>query len=184
MAKLPVLTYPAPSLKKKSVEVKAFNSRLQDLVEDMFETMVFERGIGLAAPQIGENINLFVMDVGRPDPKHPDDEKKRVSNRICLINPKIVSRAEKIFYEEGCLSCPELLVEVERDRNILVEAFDPQGRPLKMALSDLEAVCTQHEMDHLKGLLLTDRISQLKREMYAKQRVRERRDDKDKSALE
>jgi peptide deformylase len=84
--KLDVLTYPSQTLKKKSVPVKDFNSWLTDLAEAMFETMYTERGIGLAAPQVGENINLFVMDVGRPDPQ---DAEKILSHKICMVNPKI-----------------------------------------------------------------------------------------------
>jgi peptide deformylase len=184
MARLPVLTYPTPSLKKPSVDVKTFDAKLYELVESMFETMYFERGIGLAASQIGENLNLLVMDVGSPDPTDPENHEKRISNKICLINPNILSREGKILYEEGCLSCPELLVEVERDRNIVVASVDPEGRPQQHSLSELEAVCTQHEMDHLKGVLLTDKISRLKREIYGKQRLRERKSAQDKSELE
>jgi peptide deformylase len=76
------------------------------------------------------------------------------------------------------------LVEVERSKTIIVESFDPEGRPQKMTLTDLEAICTQHEMDHLKGVLLTDHISRLQREIYGKKRVRERKDEQDKSRLE
>jgi peptide deformylase len=181
MAKLSVLTYPTPSLRKPSRDVQDFDSRLGDLVRDMFETMYADNGIGLAAPQIGENINLLVMDVGRPDPQDP---QKEVSHQICLVNPKIVQTEGVIVYEEGCLSCPELLVEVERVRNIVVEAKDSEGRPLRLALSELEAVCTQHEMDHLQGILLTDRISRLQREIYGKKRIRVRKEESDKGDLE
>ena len=82
MALLEVLTYPNPSLKKKSVDVKVFDSRLMDLVQNMFETMRIERGIGLAAPQVGESINLFVMDVEKPDPTDPENPEKNISNKI------------------------------------------------------------------------------------------------------
>jgi peptide deformylase len=176
MALLPVLTYPAASLKKKSVDVDKVTSRIQDLVGIMYATMEKENGIGLAAPQIGENINLFVMDVGRPNPIDPENP---LSNRICMINPKLQSKEGLIQYEEGCLSCPELLVTVDRARAIVVSSLDIEGRPQILTLSELEAVCTQHEMDHLVGVLLTDRISNLQREMYAK-KVRKRRDDADK----
>jgi len=176
MALLPVLTYPAASLKKKSVDVDKVSARIQDLVGIMYATMDKENGIGLAAPQIGENINLFVMDVGRPNPIDPENP---LSNRICMINPKIQSADGLIQYEEGCLSCPELLVTVDRARDIVVTSLDAEGRPQILTLSELEAVCTQHEMDHLVGVLLTDRISNLQREMYAK-KVRKRRDEADK----
>lgn len=176
MTKLSVLTYPSASLKKKSIDVKNFNSELADFVAAMFETMYADRGVGLAAPQVGENINLFVMDAGRPDPQ---DAQKTLPHKICMINPRIIATEGLILYEEGCLSCPELFVEVERAKNIVVESFDPEGRPQKMALTDLAAVCTQHEMDHLKGVLLTDRISRLQREIYGKKRIRERKGEGD-----
>lgn len=177
MALLPVLTYPTASLKKTSVDVTEVNSRLQDLINDMFETMYAENGIGLAAPQIGENINLFVMDVGRPDPIDPE---RRLPHKICMINPKIISADGTIQYEEGCLSCPDLLVKVDRSANIVVQSLDAQGRPQQLSLSELEAVCTQHEMDHLKGVLLADRLSQLQRDMYGKKMIRLRKNADDK----
>jgi len=180
MAKLPVLTYPAKSLKQKSVPVEKVDSRIGDLVQDMFETMYAENGIGLAAPQIGENINLIVMDVKTVDPL---DEEKLISHPYCLINPKIVSEEGIITFEEGCLSCPELLVEVERSENIVVEALDAEGKPVQHSLSELTAVCVQHEMDHLQGVLLTDYISRLKRDMYKKQRVREKKNEDDQGDL-
>jgi|APSaa5957512576_1039674.scaffolds.fasta_scaffold54350_2 peptide deformylase len=176
MAKLPILTFPAKSLKETSVPVEEVTSRITDLVKDMFETMYDAQGIGLAAPQIGENINLLVMDVKKPD---PIDDEKEISNPICLINPEIIQSEGIMEYEEGCLSCPELLVMVERAQSILVKALDAEGRPIEHKLTDLEAVCTQHEMDHLKGMLLTDYISRLKRDIYRKQRVRLREDEDD-----
>lgn len=177
MAKiLEVLKFPSPVLKKKSRDVEKVTSNLSDFVQDMFETMYNEEGIGLAAPQVGENLNILVMDVGQPDPKNED---KLISNPLCLINPRIVSREGQIVYDEGCLSCPELLVQVPRSQNIVVEALDAEGRLVTYNLQDLTAVCTQHEMDHLAGKLLTDYLSQLKRDMYRKQRVRQRRDDDD-----
>jgi peptide deformylase len=198
---LPILTYPAASLKKLSMDVKAFDARLRDLVEDMFHTMYLSGGIGLAAPQIGVNINLFVMDAGQrrtagAKMESPEEQAEARAHqrgaeeiaakarRIHMINPKITAREGKILFEEGCLSCPELLVEVERSQSIVVKSLDSEGRAQEHALSEIEAVCTQHEMDHLMGILLTDRISQLKREMYGKQKLRERKDAGDKSKLE
>ena len=173
MAKvLEVLTYPTASLKKKSVDVTKFDSKLADFVADMFKTLTFEDGLGLAAPQVGENINLFITDVGPKDPKNPDE---RLPNPICLINPKIVNRDGEIIWEEGCLSCPDLLVDVERARNITVVSFDVEGREQTHQMSELAAVCVQHEMDHLKGILLADKISRLQRELYGKKRIRERK---------
>lgn len=174
MAKLPILTYPAKSLKMASKPVEKVTSQITDMVHDMFETMYAAQGIGLAAPQVGVNLNILVMDVQRKDPV---DAEKVVNTPICLINPKILSAEGTIYYEEGCLSCPELLVEVERSRDIVVAGLDAEGRPIELKLSELEAICTQHEMDHLKGKLLTDYISRLKRELYRKDRIRERKSE-------
>lgn len=172
---MPVLTFPAQSLKKPSVPVEKVTSKITDFVSDMFQTMHNANGIGLAAPQVGENLTILVMDVAKPDPNQP--EKKVEPSPICLINPKLVKGDGTIVYEEGCLSCPELIVGVERFKDILVEGLDAEGRPVIYNLSDLAAVCVQHEMDHLKGKLLTDYISRLKRDVYKKQRIRARLDD-------
>lgn len=175
MPTLPILTYPAASLKKPSLPVKKVTSKMHDFVQDMFETMAEAGGIGLAAPQVGENIAVLIMDVKKPDPV---DAEKFISRPICLINPRIVKHDGTVFYEEGCLSCPELIVEVERAKIIVVEGMDAEGHPVRYELSDLEAVCTQHELDHLRGKLLTDYISSLKRDLYRKQ-IHKRKDEKD-----
>lgn len=174
MAILPVLTYPDPLLKKQSKNVVDFNAWLEELVHHMFDTMVFQNGIGLAAPQVGESLNIFVMHV-------PNDDSYQMPGlthqKICMINPKIVTAEGDITYEEACLSCPELFVSVDRFKDIVVTSFDVRGKPQKHTLTDIEAVCVQHEMDHLNGILLTDKISALKREIYGKKRIRKRQDD-------
>lgn len=177
MAKLPIVTFPTASLKKPSVPVEKVTSKITDFVQDLFETMYGTgNGIGLAAPQVGENLNIFVMDVPTVDAK---DSEKETPNPICIINPKIIKHEGIITWEEGCLSCPELLVNIDRAQSIVVQGLDAEGRPIELSLSDLQAVCTQHEMDHLSGKLLTDYISRLKRDMYRKQRIRARKDDDD-----
>lgn len=173
---LPLVTFPAKSLKQPSVKVEKVTSRISDLVQDMFVTMKASQGIGLAAPQIGENLNLFVMDVDKPDPIDPE---KMISNPLCLINPRIISSQGIIAFEEGCLSCPDLLVKIDRSETILVEFLDAEGRLKTLQLKELEAVCVQHEMDHLAGILLTDRLSQIKRSLYKKQRIRDKKNEDD-----
>ncbi|MBF0105148.1 MAG: peptide deformylase [Deltaproteobacteria bacterium] len=169
---LPILTYPDKLLKKTSVPVAKVTTKITDFINSLFETMyTSETGIGLAAPQVGENINIFVMDVHIVDPDNPENKKP---NPIAFINPIIIHSEDTIIYEEGCLSCPELLIDVERSKHIIVESLDKEGRPQSHKLSDLSAVCVQHEMDHLLGKLLTDKLSRLKREIYKKQRVRDR----------
>lgn len=186
MAALPILTFPAKSLKKPSHPVERVSSQIQDLVANLFETMYAAPGIGLAAPQVGENLNILVLDVRRKgdSPKDPLNEEKEVKpNPLCLINPKIITATGAITYEEGCLSCPELLVQVERAKDIVVEALDAEGRPRTHRLSNLTAVCVQHEMDHLKGKLLTDYISRLKRDLYRKELIRHKKSETDTGPL-
>jgi peptide deformylase len=183
MSLLTVVKYPSPILRKKSVEVREFTPWLQDLVQSMFETMYAERGIGLAAAQIGESLNLFVMDAQCPDPADPENPQKIIHNKICMVNPKIIKAEGLTSYEEGCLSCPELIVMVERSRDIVVTSLTPEGQPQQHSLTGLEAVCTQHEMDHLKGILLVDKLSRLKREMYSKNLIRPKKSDKDAALL-
>ncbi len=180
MAHLPILTFPAQSLKKASVPVEKVTSKITDFVHDMFETMYAAEGIGLAAPQVGENLNLVVLDVSHSDRLTETEKIAAKPSPICLINPRILKSDGTIVYEEGCLSCPELIVGIERAKNIVVEALDAEGRPITVNLSDLAAVCTQHEMDHLQGKLLTDYISRLKRDVYKKQRLRARTDENDR----
>ena len=176
MAKLDIVTFPTMSLKQESKPVEKVTSQITEFVHDMFETMYAAHGIGLAACQVGENLNILVTDVPKQDLIDP---QKEISQPICLINPKIVKHEGTIFFEEGCLSCPELIVEVERSKDIVVEALDEEGRLVTHTLTDLSAVCVQHEMDHLKGKLLTDYISRLKRDMYQKQRIRARKSEDD-----
>lgn len=179
MAILPVITYPSPVLRQKCRDVKEFGNWLEELVLNMFETMGLEHGIGLAAPQIGEGLNLFVMNVPRRDPLDPENQQKIIHNKICMVNPKVIQAEGQIIYEEGCLSCPELIVSVERSKDIVVQSLSVQGEPQQHSLTELEAVCTQHEMDHLKGILLVDKLSRLKREMYSKDLIRAKKSDRD-----
>lgn len=166
MARLPILTFPTKSLKEPSLAVGTVTGEIKQLIKDMFEAMYENKGIGLAAVQVGKNINLLVMDVGRKDPQ---DKEKTLPHPFCFINPRIVEKSGTIKYEEGCLSCPELTVEVNRAQRVIVEALNAEGKLVTEVLEDLEAVCLQHEMDHLQGTLLTDHISRLKRELYEKQ---------------
>jgi peptide deformylase len=120
----------------------------------MFETMYAAEGIGLAAPQVGVSTRLFVMDI-----RDPEIEPR------ALINPAIVERSGSESGEEGCLSLPGLVGEVERSASIVVEALDLQGQPIRIEASGLHARCIQHEIDHLDGVLFIDHLSPLKRRM-------------------
>lgn len=158
MALLPILKYPDPRLRIHAKPVSAVDARVQQLVDDLFETMYAASGIGLAATQVDVHERVVVMDVAE------DKSEPRV-----FINPEIVERAGEATGEEGCLSVPGAYEHVKRAQRIRVRALDRDGRPYELAAEGLLAVCIQHELDHLEGRLFVDRLSTLKR-----QRVRKR----------
>ena len=180
MSLLRVLKYPAPFLKKQSSDVERVNESVRALVSQMFETMYYEAGIGLAAPQVGEHLRVIVVDVPKP---YPDDPQKVQSDAVALINPKIIQSSGQIQYEEGCLSCPELLVKVDRANEVKVSYLDLEGKPSTLQAEGLKAVCIQHEIDHLNGVLLADKISRLERDLYKQKRVRLAKDENELRAV-
>lgn len=154
---LPVLKYPDPRLAQKSVEVKEITPEIRQLVDDMVETMYARDGVGLAAPQVGEQIRLVVMDSSGPAARE---------NLIVLINPKLFLSGPEVESEEGCLSVPDFRETVYRCSEAKVKALDIDGKPVELSLSDYEAIIVQHECDHLEGRLFIDHISRLKRMVY------------------
>ena len=152
MALLTILHFPDPRLRKVAQPVTEFDDELRQLVSDMFETMYEAPGIGLAATQVDRHIRLLVMDVSetRDQPR-------------CLINPQILEADGEEETDEGCLSVPGFYEKVRRAEHIRVRAQDPHGEVSEFEASGLEAVCIQHEMDHLEGKLFVDYLSNLKR---------------------
>ena len=163
MALRPVLQFPDPRLKRKSVPVGQITDEIRTLAQDMIEVMYDEPGIGLAAPQVGEAIRLVVMDTGWT-------EEGAEKNPIVMVNPEILSRDGEITWTEGCLSVPDFQADVERAARVRVRYRDLEGREHEEDASELRAVCFQHELDHLDGLLFIDRISRLKRSLYVQRR--------------
>ena len=157
MARLPIVIYPDPLLKQKTAPVTEFHGQLHRLLDDMAETMYVSKGVGLAAPQVGVLQRVTVIDVS--------EEGDEI---IELINPTIVSSQGKVDSEEGCLSIPEFRDTVERKEKVVVSAFDRHGKPFEVDADDLLAICLQHEIDHLDGILFVDRLSRLKRELFKK----------------
>ena len=157
MARLAILEYPDPRLRIRADPVTKFDTELQKLVADMFETMYAAPGIGLAATQVNVHKRILVCDVGT-EGKQP----------YCLINPEIVHAEGQTNAEEGCLSVPEFYDYIDRAALIRVKAFDPQGQQFEFQAEGLLAVCVQHEMDHLEGKLFVDYLSELKRERLRK----------------
>jgi peptide deformylase len=163
MALRPVLQFPDPRLKRKSKPVTEVTDEIRQLAADMIEVMYDEPGIGLAAPQLGEAVRLIVMDT---DWTEEGAEKKPCA----MLNPEIVERDGEVTWTEGCLSVPDFQAEVERSARVRVRYQDLAGNTIVEDASDLRAVCFQHEIDHLDGVLFIDRISRLKRGLYAQRR--------------
>ncbi len=157
MATLELKYYPAAILKRKAEPVVDFDEGLQKTIEDMAETMYVENGIGLAAPQVGISKRLFVMDVP------PNAEGEDGTGLVALINPEIIASEGTIVWEEGCLSFPTMVAEVKRAHTLTVRYQNPAGEWCERDASELEAVCIQHEQDHLNGVTFVDYLSPLKR---------------------
>lgn len=154
-----IVYYPDPGLALRCEEIREITPEVRKLAEDMIETMYEKDGIGLAAPQIGENCRMVVVDITGPS--------LRADLKV-LINPVIVDQEGETETEEGCLSVRELRAKVKRSEKVKVKALDLDGNEVEIDAEDLLSVCLQHEIDHLNGVLFIDRISRLKRSMYDK----------------
>lgn len=166
MTKLTILRYPDKRLHKVAQPVTQFDERLTKLVADMTETMYAANGIGLAATQVDQHIALLVMDISdaRNEPR-------------VFINPEITWRStEKIVYDEGCLSVPGAYDGVERCAQVKVRALDINGQSFELQADGLLAVCIQHEMDHLKGIVFVEYLSPLKRNRIKTRLLKEERE--------
>jgi len=173
---------PDPVLRQISKPVETFDDELRALVSDMFETMYNAPGIGLAAVQVGEPIRLLVIDL--QEPQDPDDpESPVVKDPKVFINPEILWHSEsEVPYTEGCLSVPEQYAEVMRPDRIRARWQDEKGEAYEEEIDGLLAVCLQHEMDHLNGVLFIDHLSRLKRDMVLKKLAKWRKEQQKKAA--
>ena len=164
MAKLTILEFPDPRLRKKAVPVDVVDDELRTLIDDMFETMYAAPGIGLAATQVDVHRRLLVADVSA------DKDAPHV-----FINPEILEKDGVTVSEEGCLSVPGYYEEVKRAEHIRVRYLDRDGRECEGEFEGLLAVCIQHEIDHLDGKLFVDYLSEAKRTRIRKKLEKERR---------
>ena len=153
MAILTILEFPDERLRKKAAVVKTVDKKMQQLIEDMLETMYDAKGIGLAATQVNVQQRVVVIDVS--------EEKNEA---LCLINPVILEKDGAKTSEEGCLSVPSFFENVTRAEHIKIKALDKNGVEFELEATDLLAVCIQHEIDHLDGKLFVDYLSSLKRQ--------------------
>ncbi|HTH98604.1 MAG TPA: peptide deformylase [Stellaceae bacterium] len=167
MALLPILILPHPMLKAKAKPVEAVNDDIRQLMDNMLETMYAAPGIGLAANQIGQLKRIIVLDVARSDEK---------PTPLCLANPEIVwTSDETSTYNEGCLSLPEQYADVERPSEVRVRYLDRDNKRQEIHGKGLLATCLQHEIDHLNGILFTDHISALKRNMILRKLAKQQK---------
>jgi len=166
--KLPIVAYGDPILRKRAEEIDEDYPNLRELIADMFDTMYAARGVGLAAPQVGLSIRLFVIDAS---PFAEDDEDRKGDPALkdfkkVLINPIILEeKGEEWGFNEGCLSIPDITGEVMRRPNVLVNYLDEEFEEQEVELSGLAARIVQHEYDHIEGKLFVDKLKPLKKTM-------------------
>jgi peptide deformylase len=151
MALLSVLQFPDPRLRTKALMVEEVNATVRKIVDDMFETMYEYGGVGLASTQVAVYQRIVVMDVS----DHRDAP-------VCFINPEIIHREGLQYESEGCLSFPSIYDKVERAAKVRVQALDKDGKSFQFDAEELTAICIQHEIDHLNGVLFIDHLSRLK----------------------
>ncbi len=163
-----IIYLPDARLRQPNANVTAFDEALQVLIADMFDTMYHAKGVGLAAPQIGVNLNVSVVDITHDK-----------QSQLVLVNPEIIATSGSTEYTEGCLSVPESFDTVVRAESVTIRAQDRHGKTFEMTASGLLGQCFQHEIDHLHGKLYVDLLSPIKRALirrkldkYKRQRTR------------
>ncbi|MBW2288068.1 MAG: peptide deformylase [Deltaproteobacteria bacterium] len=166
MAIREVLKFPDPRLREISKPILEINDEIRELARDLCDVMYDEPGIGLAAPQVGVPLRLIVVDTTWTE----EDAERRP---LILINPELSEHEGAIIWKEGCLSVPDFESEVERSEKVRLIAQDLEGEEVTIDAKELQAVCFQHEADHLDGVLFIDRISRLKRNLYVKRRKKQ-----------
>lgn len=151
MAMLEILTYPDERLRQKAKPVEKVDDSIKKIIDDMFETMYASAGIGLAAVQVNIDLQIVVVDLSTTK-----------DQPLVLINPNIIAASGEIICEEGCLSVPEIREKVKRADRIVVDALNREGESIRIEAEEFFAVCLQHEIDHLNGVLFVDHLSRLK----------------------
>ncbi|MBI5515495.1 MAG: peptide deformylase [Deltaproteobacteria bacterium] len=154
MAVRPILLYPDKRLRLKAEPVGSITAEVRALADDLAETMYAAPGVGLAAPQVGVSLRMFVVDIAPSDA--PSDLRT-------FINPRFVRKEAEVVWEEGCLSFPGIHADIERAAKITIQATGVDGRDFELTCEELLAVAIQHEYDHLDGVLMVDHVSLLRR---------------------
>lgn len=168
----PIIIAPDPRLKTKSFLVETVDESIRELVQDMFETMYYERGIGLAAVQIGVHKQVLVADVEWNGSRYSGDDSNdeiTIGKQHILINPQIIQDSgDEYSYKEGCLSFPDQFAEVVRPSTVRVKFMGLDGKHHEKNFDGLLATCIQHEIDHLNGITFVDHISHVKRDIITR----------------
>jgi peptide deformylase len=179
MAILPILEVPDPRLRQISKPVEQVDDEVRALIADMFETMYDAPGIGLAAIQVGVAKRILVIDLQEPE----EEGGAPIKDPRVFINPEILTASDQeVPYNEGCLSVPDQYAEVDRPDRITASWLDEKGNAHEEEIDGLLAVCLQHEMDHLNGVLFIDHLSRLKREMVLKKLAKLRKEQGKRAA--
>ncbi|MDQ2779711.1 MAG: peptide deformylase [Pseudomonadota bacterium] len=167
MALLTILRYPDPRLHTVARPVAVVDDALRALVDDLLQTMYANDGVGLAATQVDAHVRLLVMDTS-----------EQHNEPLVLINPEILQASEEhVLAEEGCLSVPLIYDRVERPARVTVRALNREGEPFEMQVEGLQAICVQHEMDHLVGKVFVEYLSPLKRDRIRTKMLKKTRDE-------
>ena len=169
MAILPILQFPDPRLKEKSIPVTGVTAEVSAVVDDLLETMRASPGcVGIAAPQVGKASRIIVVDVST----HRRGGQEENHGLLVLVNPEILARGGKQLVREGCMSVPDYTANVQRAQWVLVDAQDREGKQTILEAIGFEAVAIQHEVDHLDGYLFLDRVSSIKTDLFRRKRYR------------
>jgi peptide deformylase len=180
-----ILTEPNKILREKSLRVENVNKEIQQLMDDMLETLYAAPGIGLAAIQVGVAKRAIVMDIsrsrndiGRDKGDINKNEDKESKKPMYFVNPEIIWKSkDKFTYEEGCLSLPNQFAEIDRSKQCHIKYLNYNGQPQELRANGLLATCIQHEIDHLEGILFIDYLSKLKKEMIIKKLSKQTKDN-------
>lgn len=167
-----VITYPDKRLKEVSTPVEAFDKDLHTILDDMYETMMSQNGVGLAAIQVALPMRVLLLNI-------PDEEGEQPKeNLIEMINPTILTSSGETTYQEGCLSVPGFYEDITRFEKVSVEYFDRDGQKKQLEADQLLSVAIQHEMDHLEGKLFIEKLSYAKRKKFEKELKKQIRESK------
>ena len=170
--KLPIVAYGDPVLKKVGTDIDKDYPELKELIANMFDTMYYANGVGLAAPQVGLSLRLFVVDTspfGEDEDLEKEEQELLKDFKRTFINPKMLKEeGEEWGFNEGCLSIPEVREDVYRNEQITIEYFDEDFNKKTEVFDGLIARVIQHEYDHIEGILFTDKISSLKKQLIKK----------------